>query len=747
MISADPTLGGVLAFGAFALGAPRRWLARPAAQAALVAGLALIVARYLHWRVVETVLPARTLDAETLFIWALFAVELLAWFDAAVMFAALLRRTDRSAEADRHEARLRAGPPSALPSVDVFIATYNEPPEVLERTLVGALALDWPAERLKIWVLDDGGRAWLRDLCAEKGAGYLTRPDNSHAKAGNINAALRRTEGAFFMVLDADFVPRTDFLRRTMGFFEDPSIGIVQVPHGFFNRDPMQTNLDMRRTLPDDQRLFFEAIMPGRDGWDCAFCCGSNAVTRRAAIEAAGGGLPTGSITEDMLLTLVLLRHGYKTRYLDERLAVGLAPESLQAFFVQRARWARGALQILYLRDGPLGPGLRLRERILFLPTHWLSQALSQTAAMSVPAIYLWTGLAPLAEVSAAGVLGYQLPAIVGAIGVAHLLAPREFHPLAATAHATLQALRLLPVVASTLAKPFGHAFRVTPKGADAGGGAVTDRPTLYAAVGLMLATAFGLLINASYNLEIVDNTTLTPIVAFWATANMTVLLVVASMATSPPRLRQEERFELDEPCRVILRENGRLRMAGGRVLDLSLSGIRLKLEAKGANAAPFEPGEGDWLLVDLEGVGPLPACIRRRSGDGLLGARLHLPPSAARDALIRRLFASGLDNSVRRAQPWRILMAMLAHSLRGAEGAGKPAPDTARPAGPPPDWATRLFAPSAGAGPRQPAGTLAAGPSGGVSPASGPTGPRVQAPGGATPLARRRRRGSSRGP
>ena len=109
--------------------------------------------------------------------------------------------------------------------------------------------------------------------------------------------------------------------------------------------------------MPDDQRFFFEAIMPGRDGWDASFCCGSNSVTRRKLFEDIGGGLPEGSITEDMLLTLASLRQGYVTRYLNEPLAYGLAAESTAAFFVQRQRWAQGAIQILYLKEGPLGPG------------------------------------------------------------------------------------------------------------------------------------------------------------------------------------------------------------------------------------------------------------------------------------------------------------------------------------------------------------------------------------------------------
>jgi cellulose synthase (UDP-forming) len=175
---------------------------------------------------------------------------------------------------------------------------------------------------------------------------------------------------------------------RTMGFFEDPKVGIVQVPHSFYNHDPMQTNLALRKSLPDDQRFFFEAIMPSRDAWDGAFCCGSNSVTRRAAFEAVGNALPTSSITEDMLLTLALLRQGYVTRYLCERLAFGLAPESLEAFFVQRQRWARGATQIMFLKDGPFGPDLSLMHRLMFLPTHWFTQGATMLMTICAPLVF-----------------------------------------------------------------------------------------------------------------------------------------------------------------------------------------------------------------------------------------------------------------------------------------------------------------------------------------------------------------------
>ncbi len=677
----------LIAMAAAIVAFPRRWLVRDDVRAAVVAALAFVVLRYLWWRLTVTVWPAEGWSVQSAFVWGLFAVEMVAWFDGALLFAALLRRTDRSPEADAHEARLRGMDPADLPAVDVMIATYDEPLDVLERSVAGALAIDWPADRLRVHVLDDGRRDWLRDFAAQKGVTYLTRADNAHAKAGNINAAIARTDAPFFLVLDADFVPQRRILYRALGFFADEGVGIVQIPHNFFNNDPMQANLAMHRTLPDDQRLFFDAIMPGRDGWDCAFCCGSNAITRRAAIEAVGGGLPTGSITEDMLLTLAMLRKGFVTRYLNERLAIGLAPESLAAFFVQRARWARGAMQILFLRDGPLGPGLRLPQRLLFLPTHWLSQSLSQTAAMSVPAIYLWTGLLPLLNADGWQVAHYQIPAILGTVACMRLFAPGEYFPLASTAHGVLQAFRLLPVILATLVRPHGHAFRVTPKGRSVSGGAVVDRPTLAITIGLMVATALGLLVNANYNVQIVGNGNLVPVVAFWAVVNMLVLLVVATIAVTPPRLRTEERFAVEEL--------GRLRIApssGGaawlaEIRDLSLSGARLLLDAADSADADV-PGPGDWIALEVAGVGAVPALVRRSWPSAEvpgteLGVEFDLPVSARRDALIAKLFTEGRDNSTHVRNVWWVSWQMMTRIVQADRGVAV----AAAPRSPAPDW------------------------------------------------------------
>ena len=306
---------------------------------------------------------------------------------------------------------------------------------------------------------------------------------------------MTKTSADFVAIFDADFIPQRNFLMRTIGFFADPSIGVVQVPHAFYNYDPTQSSLALQKALPDDQRFFFDAVMPSRDGWNAAFCCGSNSVTRRAALRRVGDALPTESITEDVLFSITLLRNGYITRYLCERLAIGLAPEGLKAFFVQRRRWARGAMQILYLAAGPLGRDLTLMQRLLFLPTHWLSQSLMLVLVIVAPLVFLWTGVLPLVNVTTEAVLYYQLPMVLAVAGGIWAFAPRQYFPFAAQVHGTFQSFKILPTVLVTIAKPFGHVFKVTPKGVGAKKSDY-DRAIFWTAASLMALTILGLVIN-----------------------------------------------------------------------------------------------------------------------------------------------------------------------------------------------------------------------------------------------------------
>ena len=647
-------LGYVLAPVLFVIGsvyflAPMLPLQRPWARRAIFILVWLIVGRYLGWRFFTTVLPAPVHGVALAWIWYCFLVELFAIGDALILYITFLRASDRRVEADRLEEQMRASPPNSLPEVDVYIPTYNEPMEVVEKTIIGALSLDYP--KVKLWVLDDGRRQWLRDFCQSKGAGYITRPDNAHAKAGNINHALQHTNAEFVAVFDADFVPQRNFLMRTLGFFADPKVGIVQAPHAFYNSDPMQANLSLRKTLPDDQRFFFEAIMPSRDGWGAAFCCGSNSVTRRAAIRSIGDALPLGSITEDMLLSLALLRQGYVTRYLCEHLAFGLAPESLRAFFVQRQRWARGALQMLYLPEGPFGRGLRFIHRILFLPTHWLSGSAMLLTSLIMPLVFLWTGLSPLVNVTTEGVVHYIVPMVLAILGGLMVYAPRYYFPLSGQVLSTFQSFKVLPVAVQTLLRPHGHVFKVTPKGGDAGA-AGYDRMVYWVSALLMAMTFAGLLINAFPDWRIVTQTALLPMVFAWSSLNIIVLFLVCMMSVQSPVRRTEERFDVEEPTWVC-DANGR--QAEARTRDLSLSGAGAVMEP--ADAARVSAG--DRVRIFIREVGFIPGTVARQR-ENLVGIQFDLPAIVERDLLIRKLFTSGLNTTTITASSWSATAAML---------------------------------------------------------------------------------------
>ncbi len=638
----DATIVPLLCVLAVILTLPSWSRSAPVRSFVVTLGVSLVLIRYLSWRLVETVLPASGSWPEVAFVWIVFLGEIWLWYETLVLCAILLRRTDRSKEADIHEVRLRGLPDTDLPAVDVLIATYNEPLDVLEKTIAGALALDWPQSRLNIYVLDDGRRDWLADYCHELGILHLTRTDNAHAKAGNINAAIPRTTAPFLLILDADFVPQRQMLMRSIGFFDDPQVGIVQIPHFFFNHTPLQTNMDLRAALPDEQRFFFDVIQPGRDGWNCAFCCGSNGILRRSAVEDIGGGMPTDSITEDMLLTLAMLRKGYVTRYLSERLAVGLAPESIDAYFVQRERWARGAIQLFYTPLGPLGPGLTPMQRILVNPSHWLSQSLCQALAMATPAIFLLTGWPPLVGADLASITSYQLPAIAAALGYLNFLAPRQFEPVASTIESVLQSFRLLPGVLWTLVKPKGLAFRVTPKGSSAALGH-EDRFTIGTCIALIAATGLGIFLNSDLNTRIVDDVALLPIVAFWSIFNMVILLVVMTAAVPRPSPRAEERFPLERACRLSCPSNGWT----GETADVSLSGARIVL-----HPAPFRdpPKVRDWVVAEIAGIGRIAARVERVQSETdpiQIGVRFHPPQGSVRQRLLQDLFADNLETSV----------------------------------------------------------------------------------------------------
>ncbi len=248
-------------------------------------------------------------------------------------------------------------------TVDVYIPTYNEDTGLLRRTALGAKSIRYPH---KTYILDDGDRPEVRDVAAELGIEYIAREEHNHAKAGNINHALRKTAGDFIAIFDADHVPQPEFLDRTMGFFNDPEMAFVQTPQFFYNLSAFE---EFSNTATDEhweqQSMFFHYLQPGKQHWNSAFFCGTCAVIRRSALDEVGG-IATDTITEDIHTSVLLHARGWKSTYLDEHLATGLAPTDVISYFKQRMRWALGNLRVLFIRNPLTTRGLSLPQRISY---------------------------------------------------------------------------------------------------------------------------------------------------------------------------------------------------------------------------------------------------------------------------------------------------------------------------------------------------------------------------------------------
>ena len=618
------------------------WLPRQRTWARLLAiGLTqACCARYFWWRLTET--EPEAAGAQEIWYYLVLGVELCGYFSFSLYCLTVRHTVNRSAEADRWEAWLRSLPTEQLPEVDVFLPTYNEGLDVVERSIVTALAMDYP--RFTVWVLDDGRRDWLRDYCEAKGARYVRRPDNAHAKAGNINHALSITSAPLVAVLDADFAAHRNYLYRTVGlFYSDRRIAVVQTPQHFFNFDTFQMNLGLTSSVPDNEREWYDTMQPCRDAVDCAFCCGSCCVLRRDALLAVGG-IPTETITEDIVLTLAQYRLGYITRYLNERLAIGLIPENIKALLIQRQRWARGHLQMLFVKSGPFGPGLTLLQRLLFIPHGYLLGFPTGVGLVFlVPIAFLCLGLVPFHSVPSEDLYSYPLSALLAAMFLMRWVSPHTRLPFVATATNTYLNLRLFPTILSTLLKPFGTPFRVTPKGT---GNNLTsvDRPAFRIVLVLAALAAGGLAAQRATSGRVGGGLDL--MIGLLMLSNMIVLALVALTVVQGPRPRSQERFRVNEPayCVTDRAESPCL------VVDLSLSGGLLE----GGPPARV----GDLLELSLPGVGTLSGRVVRLA-PGRVGVAWHDVPEGTRDRLICYLYASGRTNAVEDLRSWQALGAI----------------------------------------------------------------------------------------
>lgn len=266
-------------------------------------------------------------------------------------------------------------PEEDYPHVDIFIATHNEPEELLYKTVNACTFLEYPdREKVHIYLCDDGNRCEIKKLAAHLKVGYLGMEENAHAKSGNLNHALEHTDSPLIATFDADMIPRREFLMKTVPYFflpqkedrEKRKIGLIQTPQSFYNQDLFQFNLFSEKDIPNEQDFFSREINIMRNASNSAAYTGSNTVILREAMEEIGG-FPYGTITEDFETSLRLQKAGYITYATEEPMAAGLSTTTVSSMISQRVRWARGVIQSIYNTNAVFTRKLPLSGRLSYL--------------------------------------------------------------------------------------------------------------------------------------------------------------------------------------------------------------------------------------------------------------------------------------------------------------------------------------------------------------------------------------------
>jgi len=540
--------------------------------------------RYIYWRSTESLLytgPADFVGMTALYLAEVYAIII--HFLGMLLNVWPLKQPPIDAPSD----------PALLPTVDIFIPTYNESDQIIRITTIAAMQIDYPADKLNVYILDDGGTmakrqhpesgmaSWdrhyrLRRMAEELGARYITRPLNLQAKAGNINHALAHSSGDLVLILDCDHVPTSDILKRTVGFFlADPKLFLVQTPHFFINPTPIEKNLAGIANPPGENDMFYRVIHPGLDFWGASYFCGSAALLRRSHVMEIGG-LCGKTITEDAETAFALHSRGYSSVYFERPMVCGLSPESYDDYIIQRTRWAQGMLQMFLLNNPLFAPGLTLAQRLCYFNScfFWLF-GLVRFIYFIAPATFLLFGL-QIYNASWLQIIAYVLPYVLSGWVVMDFFYSRARQPFFSEVYESVQSMFLMPAILSVFLNPAKPSFKVTPKGQ------MLERETLnpmsvsFLLVIVVNAAALGM---AAY--KWVDYPILRDVIAVtagWSVYNLVLALISLGAFWERKQIRNHHRIESDGLLTLVV-PRLRARFAG-EIRDVSLTGIGFEIQA-----------------------------------------------------------------------------------------------------------------------------------------------------------------------
>ncbi len=613
------TLGGIVAFLILNRNSSRK------VGLVLVFISIMVTSRYLFWRATET------LEFDTLWQTLLGGILFGAEFFAGLLMALSYLQTSYPLE--RKPVPLPADP-ALWPTVDVYIPTYNESMEIVRPTVLAAMNMDYPRDRMNVWILDDGRREEFREFAEEAGCGYIIRPDNNHAKAGNLNHAMKHTDAEYIAIFDCDHAPTRAFLQMTLGWLvRDSRIGMVQTPHHFYSPDPFERNLARQRKVPNEGLLFYGAIQPGNDLWNAAFFCGSCAVLRRTALEEVGG-VAHETVTEDCHTSFRMQQKGWHTAYIRIPLAAGLATERLSLHIGQRMRWARGMLQIMRQENTLFAPGLKWSQRFCyFIAGFGFLFALPRLVFLTSPLAFLFLGESVIAA-SPLAILAYAGSHLFHAVATTARLNGRHRHSFWSEIYEASLAVPLLPVTLLTLWDPRKGKFNVTDKGGTLDAGYLDLRavaPNLILLVLLSIGFGigmWGIFSTSSDSLEFrayLLNTV-------WAGLCLVPLSASVAVGREREQMRIRARVEAELPGFLTLANGERLAARSG---NLSLSGARMILER------PLGVIDGDHAVAGFETGGETIAlrCEILRWEENEVFVRFFIDSVADEAAVVRAFF------------------------------------------------------------------------------------------------------------
>lgn len=551
-------------------------------QIALAFGTSIVL-RYAYWRTTSTLPPVNSpedfIPGLLVYLAEMYSIFML-FLSLFVVMKPLAPRTLKVSSSDPN-----------LPTVDVFVPTYNEEPALLATTLASAKAMDYPADKLTVWLLDDGGTVQKRNavnieaaqeaenryvelqkLAADLDCRYLTRERNEHAKAGNMNNGLQYSSGDLVAVFDADHAPSRDFLTYTVGYFmQMKKLFLVQTPHFFLNPDPIERNLRTFETMPSENEMFYGIIQRGLDKWDASFFCGSAAVLKREALQQTGG-FSGVSITEDAETALGLHATGWSSVYVDRPLIAGLQPATFTSFIGQRSRWAQGMIQILRFHFPPGKRGLSIPQRLCYMSsTFFWFFPITRWIFLIAPLCYLFLNL-EIFTASGGEFFAYTSSYMIVNLMMQNYLYGRFRWPWISEIYEFVQGVYLLPALVSVLINPSKPTFKVTAKNESLDQARLSELARPFYIIFFVLLAGLAMTVWRIYTEPYKADVAL--VVGGWNLLNILIAGCALGVISELQESRQSRRIDVRRRCELVVGEH----VFPGTVEDASVGGARLHI-------------------------------------------------------------------------------------------------------------------------------------------------------------------------